>query len=537
MISRFVLFLAAPSLCAIARADAPPAPVVDEAAALLWQQAPLNPEPASALSQRQFAEHAAREIHLLSELRSWRELLRAGSSARRDLFAPTLGGQKFALTLGTAPPRETGSSTKGLSATWGAFEAGTTLRPRALDHFAASFDEAMTGKSVNSVAPTPAVWWSRARGESKNGAWTLGWSRNERDTGDEEFWSAQGRMKLPANWNASAAWNLAQKERGDHSSWQARVDGPVAHPWGAARAELEWRAVERNNEKSGASFDEETTRASLSQDVKTGALQGQLRANARQIERESQGEIARDAQGAAQAKLQLAPTLSVRAQGELSFVDNRRDADDFVDESQTRGGEVALEWKASRAFSLGVKAQRSQNFALRASDELEREDDHLSLEWKREGRSRWSVALGAREHELSAGETDDLKRLATLRMEAAREILGVQLKTHVDLARPHGTNWSDGETARRVGAQLSFTRAASLDLGFRDGAALPGEWRADTLGAPLGGNFRAGDREFRARFGAGSATKGNGLGLAVEWTNNRREGLDKEAWKVGITYR
>ena len=522
MHSRF-LFIAAltPALWTPLRADS--TPVVDEAAALLWQQAPLKEQPDDEISQRQFVDHAAREIHLLAEFRAWRELFRAGSASRRD-FKISFGGRNLGFTLG-APPPEFGVSTKGLSANWGAFEMGTTLRARSLDEALADFDGVMTGKSA-SVAASSSLLWSRARGESQRGNWELGWARGENTQQENhEKWSAQGRLKLPAKWQANAAWNRLQQSD-TRSTWEAGADGPIAHPWGEARAEFTARGLDA----ARADVDETGANAIFTQDVQRGILQAQLRASAGQIRREAGEEIQNDATGAAQAQLQVTPNLKLRAQGALAFVDKEREGEDLAQQTLARDGQVALEWNAANAWSLGLTANRSQ-FDARAGAGLEREDDALALELKRAGDNGWGLALGAREHESNEGEA---QRLATLRVEARREIFGVKLRTHLDLARPHDANWRAGETARRVGAQLDFTRAASLDFAVRDGAGFGTAWRGDSLVSSM--NLGAGEQELSARFRAGSAAKGNGLGLALEWARNRREPTEQNG-KVGITYR
>ena len=96
-------------------------------------------------------------------------------------------------------------------------------------------------------------------------------------------------------------------------------------------------------------------------------------------------------------------------------------------------------------------------------------------------------------------------------------------------------------SARRVEAQLQLSERSRFDLKFRDGAALPSQWLSDPLSAPFrpanGTTFSSGDREWGARFNAGSAAGGQGLGLALEYARQEHSSGETDQWRVGLTWK
>ncbi len=583
-----------PLFCATARAaDAPKAdnllPSASEAQGVLWQSAPLSlGEPkVKPVERSQFSEAAMQQFSVVAGLREWRDTFDGkGKFSSRDLLKGELLGSDARFSLGrVAPPALAGiGGGAGVMAQWGALEVGSTLRPRQLDEALLDFDKAMTGKKA-SLAEAQNVTWLRAqplRGKDNN--LELNLSRAARDVAQGDavkmregtFLGASGNMKLPLNWKLNGGWKQASLDEAkeDKSSWDAKMKGPLAHPLGKADVEIEWRETDAGFATLGQTDINGGTRgaARVTQNIKTAALTGQLKLAATQRERGNleaarKGDTLenRDATGVADLKLRVTPNLSIKANGAVGAAQVVRAGDDFADslqagagedsakfleETQTQGGDVGVEWNLNKelAFSATLGTSQTLGWRDRATNAAawtpfgESEESRIGFELRHKDKAGLLMAkyaTRARDDE----QLDDWQRLETVRLQAERPLfMGMKVNTIVDLARGGDASWADeGSVARRVEAQLQFTRAARVDLKFRDGAALPGQWLSDPLSAPFrptGGNiWNAGDKEFGARINAGSAAGGNGFGLAVEYARQERQGNGNDQWRVGMTWK
>ena len=595
---RFTHFTAAialtPLFCGAARgADAPKAdnlaPTAPEARDELWRNAPLGAvEPEiKPLDQSQFADAASQQISLVSELRAWRDTLDGrGKFASRDLLRGQLLGSDAKFSVGrVAPPALAGVGGAGVTAQWGALEIGSTLRPRQLDESLADFDRALTGQKINRSAQSQSVTWLRARPlRGKNANLELNLSQAQRDAtanaagnatvGAGTFAGASGDLNLPMQWKLGGNYARASmNEAGaDKSSWSAQLGGPIGHPLGRADVQVEWRETEagyatlsQSDLNGGASGT-----ARLTQEIKTDWLSGQIKLAANQRARRNwdaakTGDALenRDANGAADVKWKVTPNLSVRANGAIGAAQTVRAGDNFAaslgagaastsmltEETQTQGGDVGVEWKLNREIAVAATVGTSQSLGWRDDPSAgaawtpfgQSEENRVGFELSHRDKSGLLLAKYAARARDNSNVTD-WQQLETVRLQAQRPLLfGVKVNTIVDLARGGDASWADqNSVARRIEAQLQFSRAARIDLNFRDGAALPKSWLSDPMSAPFrssGGNWSSGDKEFGARINAGSAAGGNGLGLALEYARQQHQNADKDQWRVGLTWK
>ncbi len=593
---RFKPFTAAialtPFFCVAARAaDAPPTdnllPSAPEARGELWQSAPLGAvEPQVVIvEQSQFSEAATQQFSVVAGLRQWRDTLSGqGKFASRDLAKGKVLGSDAKFTLGrVAPPTLAGiGGGAGVMAQWGAWEIGSTLRPRELDETLAEFDRAFSGKKAP-LADAQNVTWLRARPiHGKDNNLELNLSRAARDVAggaavqmrEGTFVGAGGDMKLPLGWKLNGTYALAALDEAetDKSSWSAKLGGPLQHPLGRADVQVEWSETDagystlnQSNVNGGSAG-----AARVTQEIKTDWLSGQLKLTAAQRERGNlQGARAkdelenRDATGLADLKLKVTPNLSIKAGGALGAARVVRAGDDFaaslqagapdtataIEETQTQGGDVGLEWKLNGELAFAATVGTSQTLGWRDDNSAaqiwtpfgQSQENRVGFELRHQDKAGTLLAkyaTRARDDESLA----DWQRLETVRLQAERPLfMGMKVSTIVDLARGGDASWADpGGVARRVEAQLQFKRAARVDLKFRGGAALPGSWMSDPLSAPFrssGANWNTGDKEFGARINAGSAAGGNGFGLAVEYARQERQGRDNDQWRVGMTWK
>ncbi len=565
-------------------ADVPPLaipqPAFSEARGELWKSAPLDTTNKPTATQRQFADAASAEFSVLADLRAWRDTLGGtGKFARRDLISD----KNLGLSLGkVAPPTLAGAGgNAGVAAHWGALEVGSTLCPRALDETLNDFDRNLTGEK-QALAEAQSVTWLRAKPlAGKDGSLELNLARAARDVAPGEkvqmregtFMSAGGNVQLPLRWRAEGAWTQANLDENgeDKTRWNAKLGGPIVHPFGAARAEIEWRETDAGYATLGQTDANGGTvgAAKVTQGIKTNLVSGQIRLAAGERARRNLNAARKndelensDALGAADLKLKVTPNLSLRANGAVGAAQTKRAGDDFAaalqnanaddatfrEQTQTQGGDVGVEWKLNRALSVAASVGNSQTLGWR---------DEPSSDWTQIGQSAENRLGFEIKHQTGGGvlaakyaararddaSLGDWRRLETLRLQAQRPLFfGVKLQATVDLARDGQASWTDENgVARRVEAQLQLSRRSRFDLNYRDGAALPGQWLNDPLSAPFrptsGGQFASGDREWGARFNAGSAAGGQGLGLAFEYARQAQSGGGNDQWRVGLTWK
>ncbi len=587
----------APLFCGVARAaDAPKAdnllPSAPEAQGELWQNAQLGAvkkelQPAQ---QSQFTDAATQQFSLVAGLREWRDTFDGrGKFASRDLMSGEVLGSKAKFSLGrVAPPTLAGiNANAGVSAQLGMLEIGSTLRPRQLDESLADFDRALTGKK-SGVADAQNVTWLRAKPfAGKDGNLELNVSRAQRDVaaGDAvkmregTFMGAGGGLNLPMKWKFNGNYALAslQDAKDDKSSWSAKLGGPIKHPLGKADVAVEWSDTAAGYSTLGSSDANGGTagNARLTQEIKTDALTGNIKLAATQRERRNLGAAKtgdtlenRDANAVADLKLKVTPNLSFKANGAVGAAQIVRAGDDFAaslqagaaenamrtEETQNQGGDVGVEWNLNKELAFSATVGTSQTLGWR--DDATADTTAATAPWTPFNQSEENRIGFQLSHKDKAGtllakyatrSSDDeslanWQSLQTLRLQAQRPLFfGMKVNTIVDLAHGNDASWADqGSVARHVEAQLQFTRAARLDLNFRDGAALPGQWLADPMSAPfrpIGGAWNTGDKEFGARINAGSAAGGNGLGLAVEYARQEHQGTDNDQWRVGVTWK
>ena len=528
------------------------------------------------LSQKEFAEKATGNIGFLRLMRDWRDTLRGnGAAPRRDLLSSKILGHDAKIALGAvAPPQTSGLNGAGISASLGVFEIGTTARPDALNGLLKGFDRTMTGEKIGD-ADGQSVSWLRARPISgENAELEISLARAARDlqSGEGENWkngefeSFAGRLNIPARWKATAKFAPAQMEDSDAKiEWKTRLEGPIKHPFGEARASASWSATDSGFENF-ASQNGQGTRvgvAEAAQDLKIGALSGTINARGEKIARD-------DAQNArigeeieksgfatgAQLKLGLFAGLALQAQGQWQIAQSEKlgavaasdaaptvENSNFLDQSQTRGGEVGLSWQLSRATTLGATLGRTHFSQARATEEAWQDlpgnaENRGEIKMRHQtGEGVFAASFSSRERDNNSNE--DWQRLAILGIEAERRLIGsFRLRARADFARDRDASWKDQSgLARRFETGLIFSRASRLDLRWRDGAALPGQLLGDPLGAPFGSLNQSGAQEIAARFNAGSAAGSNGFGLALEYALQRHLDERNGSWKIGLSYR
>ena len=567
-----------------ARAEDAPAP---PPAPTFWRENPLasasvpgkvNSAP---VSRAQFFNAVSGQVSFVGALKSWRETLRgSGPKARRDLWKDSLAGGQMALSLGqvNAPDLAGFGGNAGTSVSWrgdsgASLEAGTTARPPELDEAMQRFDKVTTSDDKTPLAPLDRnnVTWLRARPlTGKDGEVEAVFLRAARDgkAGEGEDWksgnfgSVNARLALPGKWMMRGAWKSAQMEASETAtSWNTSANGPLSHPWGEANVALNWR----DTDAGFATFAGQNTSgeragdAQITQPIQTALVSGQLSAAASTQERLSlEGinggtELSREAARAnADVRLRLLPNIAIKATGNVANTQIERaagtpDGADLTSREELvgAGGDVGVELKMSKALSLEAGAGLTSGTrvveSLVAGQNME---SRATLKVRHQtGGGSWAASLQARDRTSSDlnGETSaPWSRIAGVGLEGERRVIGdFRLRANANwMIDRKAQNGDSTGVARLVGAQLSFSKAARLDVRYRDGAALPSDLSQDPLGALFSSpSFAGGNREIATRFNIGAAASGKGFGMAVEWARQGVTSAPTDSWKIGLTYR
>lgn len=530
------------------------------------------------ITQREFADAASNQLGFLGALREWRDTLRGSGKAPRRSFAGAPLGQKIGLSLGSVAPPMQGSGA-GIAANWSAFEVGTTAQPQPLNEALARFDSLLTGDKVATPDQTQMTWLRARPIQEKNAEVELSLARGRRDmqAGQGEKWrdgtfqGAKARLALPANWSLRGELTREQLENQDEAAtnWNVNATGPIAHPWGEAQATANWRDVESGystlNDTNSA-VGQKSGDVQVVQDVAHGPLTGQMKVGASKREREEAAHTgdeieARGARSEAQLRLAVTPNLGLLAGGSLQLDAARRALQDQTTPGETDpnapaplpdalaspsearelaqqvGGDVGVEWKFTDSLSIAVTTGASRLRQRREAGELwndgpAKDEDRRAVEVRHHhGAADFRVRLAqrARRDVLAPSTTPTQADISQWRIEAARRLVGsLRLRTIVDLAN----DAKNDQNAHRVEAQLQLARAARIDARYREGdlpqGLLSDEW-SSVFGAPSGA------RQWGARFNAGSAASGAGLGLAVEYARNA--GATPDTWRVGLQFK
>ncbi|PQV63388.1 hypothetical protein B1R32_11243 [Abditibacterium utsteinense] len=590
--SSYLLIPGALALSAAARADQT---LLIEKRVESLQKSSVELSVARPISQREFADAASKEIGILASLRAWRDTLR-GNGMQRTFQAAPLRGEKLGLSLGGVAPSEFGGGA-GVAARWNRLEIGSTAKPQALEEVLAHFDSVLTGEKVAAPSQAMQLNWLRARlSESKNAQIDISMARASRDLPDSatqwrggNFQQARANFKLPAQWSLSGNYGRAELEnraatknegKSDASAWGVDAAGPIAHPFGVATARANWREVGDGyaapTDANGA-LGAKTGALEIAQELKIGRLSGNLRFGANTRER-AETETARagdeleqdQTQSAAQVRLALTPNLSFTGNGnwnsaltERALIDqnlalstkneanndsqsnseNADAPDALITPAQARelsrqlAGDVGMQWNFSKALSLSVSLGTSSQDAHReigdaSQDGAQSDELRRALELRRKaGQSDFRLRFSqrARRDGVSTSNASGAD-ISQWRMEAARQIIGnVRLKTIFDFS----SDAKNDQNARRIEAQLQLARAARFDARYREGN-LPSGLMSDEWSSVFEGANTA-PKQWSARFGAGSAASGAGLGLAVEVA--RSQGNVPDLWRVGVQFK
>jgi len=527
---------------------------------------PATPAKPSA-TRGMFFDALGEQVGFVGALREWRETFRAsGAAPRRALWK----NKSSALSLGDvrAPDLAGIGSSAGTAFSMGnpsgaRFDIGTTARPAPLDAALGKFDVLTTDTSASASGAVPtdraSETWIRAQPVSGSDAQieaTLLRAARDEKVGAGEDWKGatfadvNARLAMPRKWQLRGDWTGGALDgEASRNRWNAAAVGPLSHPWGVADVALDWNAT-------GAGFStltsqnatgESTGNARITQKIATPLVSGTLdaTASARAVldasTLSSGAEQKRDSTTAsADLQANLAPNLALSATGNASQTQIVRSATDGVGAQSLvgAGGDVGFDWQVARGMTVGGATGQTQTFDSSAPAPLVEDRAALHAKWQR-ANENYALTLQTRDREGTGAAR--WAHLAAIRVEGARPLIG-------DLRVTSNANWmidrwaASGDpngVARQMGAGLAWARAASLDLRWRDGGALPSDLGNDPPGAAFGSpTFTSGGREIATRFNIGAAASGgNGLGLALEWARSGALNAPGDTWKIGLTYR
>jgi hypothetical protein len=520
----------------------------------------------------------ANEVSVLSRLRIWRGTLSgSGPRAQRNWKLASAGKTNLRLTIGaqTLPAFQLAnlpSSAVGTSVRLGRITAGSTWRPREIDRLAQEYDAAMSGETPL-ISSAPHWSWLTARPleTSSINLDLLHAQRNDNGSA-RHLTGARGEWNAPLRWKVRGEWDEFGSDDATARAWTLGAAGPVRHPWGEANATAQWQSVQPDFSRWDASSLEAARTASLAlqQGVAVGDVSGTLFLSVSQIERLSElvttnAALSEEAQNKADLRWKLSPSLSLIGRHSLKTTAQRIETPDEVPApdsttpqaepisadgenagsnreawlvARERNGEAGIEWKLSR--SLGVTATAGQTRTVRSltNDSLapvdpafapmESEHNRIALAMQRRtAGGAWSIGFS---RQLQTQETPFVAEQDNVQLAGERNLgPGLRVKGTLNLANNSSDEQlEESRIARSIEAQWSLS-AGRIDVrvGDSNGSRFAG------TGVQLDGS-----RVWAARLNLGSADKGNGLGLAVEYSQREQQNAPAiPAWRVGVTYK
>lgn len=240
----------------------------------------------------------------------------------------------------------------------------------------------------------------------------------------------------------------------------------------------------------------------------------------------------------------FSPALSVvanfanaNATQDISHNISNKAIDSNLTTRQEMGG--GLQWKVSKSLSMSATANQvisSTDFLAASADDpkaLARQTDQQLAMGLSRRTSAGSWSLQFTQHSLNDSASSTLNtRGQTLQLQTERTLMpNLKVKGAWNLS-------SDNDLARRLAnerathnleAQWGLSSRSNLSINYSD-------W--NTVRQQLGGTAYGGNSQLGLRFNWGSAVKGNGLGLALEYDKRDTPNpLDREKYRVGLTYK
>ncbi|HEX8552901.1 MAG TPA: hypothetical protein VF681_15260 [Abditibacteriaceae bacterium] len=552
----------------------------------IWRETPLWQTRTTPLSHRDSMNAIANEVSVLARLRDWRGTLNGtGNHATRRWAMASLGNQKLQLAFGAHALQSISllalpTTVSGTSLQLGRVSAGSTWRPRELDELAQNFDGLMTGKATPQTNAPRWAWIAARPIEHESGNLDLLFAQKSHNGNDRNFSGARGEWNAPLRWKLRGEVSQSGEETADARAWKLDANGPILHPWGEANASAQWQSTQSGFLNASESSAEAARRRSLAiqQDIAAGDISGTAVFSLAQAQPMSEfisDELAlrEEAEGKANVRWRLSPSFAVIGGHSRKAVAQRRKTEvvnteiptaepateaplgnedspatetalssQVWDIAQENHGEAGIEWRMSR--SLALKATAGQTRIARSMEGAgmehslasteERNRLALGLERRTNG-GAWSIGFA---RQLQAAQTNLDKfneptgaQTDSVQLAGERNLgPGLRIKGALGLANALTLEEQllESRTTRSVEAQWSLD-VGRLDLrvGDSNGVKLAG------AGSQLDGT-----REWAARFNLGSAAKGNGLGLALEYSRrDDQSAKDSAMWRVGVTYK
>lgn len=589
----------------------------------LWSHAPLHAADDGSVTQGEFMNAMADQMATLGQVREWRATVRGrdrfGARAKQRSFklgAPRLGkkaknapSKGVALQLGAqALPQWGLASFGGMSpdgaatasvVKWGRVQAGSTEPMLALNRAFKSYDTLMENQTAAADTETPKLTWLQARAvENKTSSLDLiaargsralmpGAAPNTNPTGT--VWGGRGQMALfpqqLKNWNLRGEWlgSRLEGQKNSAQSWNVNVDGPVEHPFGAARVSAGFVKTDPGfapfsdpSAQVNAQNPEKRTRGQVvvAQDAKLHLPVGLLltgtasvtaaRSERKNLEQQAaeQAELASrqtktdEVTGTADLRLQVLPRIAMTGRHTRGFLwEDRPDApqlpENFTDRNDSDAG-VELKVSRSLALTAGVGQTRIGNAALPPDAVIPlssslRDEERITVGiQKRTGGGAWNLSVARRELEnntldgspFEQGAGDGLAH--TLNLSAERRLFSW-------LNLQGGWSWNNEDTytpgtdgaispatlrsqSRMAQAQISLPFRSRFDVRYQEYLQQRAAGGASAL-------LPGATREYGARYCIGAQEGQAGMGLAVEYARREVGNDPLNTWRVGLTYR
>lgn len=579
------LALIAPCALTGARADGPAATGISSSEARLWGENSLWKStavqpPKAALKLGDATNMLADQFAMLGILRDWSGTLRGGGKMPSRTFKfgefnkESLNFVVGAQQLPTFDLASVGGSSTGMSLRMGWLTIGSTQGQRAINRALLAYDQLMTGEQsaaakLAATDESSTTWISAQPLNSSLGKLDLMMAHGSRDltpgsTSDKQMidglqFGARGEFNLPRKWKLRSEWVQSKigNQADANQAWKMAFNGPIKHPWGVATAVANISDTDAGfatlGNPTASAEGRRSADLSIQQNVAAGDITGSLALSLAETERTDAAVVATGIETAndkaetnADLRWKLSPSLGVFAKHNYRATSQDVQVDaaagtETKNSAVVSTGDVGLEMKVTKSLALTVSGGQTKTDtatllpAAESPIAAKTTDDRIAIGIQRRtsgGLFAFQMARHSLNDELG---NSAITKAGSMQFNAERQVMKqLRLKGSYMWADDNSLlqQLRKAQATRSAEAQFAVPSLGRFDLLYSD-------WAGNNSGVdPVTGASLDGAKKYGVRFNIGSADRGTGLGMSLEYAlQDVRVGDNTTTLRVGLTYK
>jgi len=538
----------------------------------LWQNAqlksPLSFEQDQAMTRSQMQQSLRTSIAadpLLNELDQFRQTLRG--SGKMAVRKWSLSGKgKNAINLELGKHSLPAFSLAGLSGNQSSVGIGgekfgfySSAPVHSLNESLASYDETLGQKNKAVLDATKMTWLQIQPVQSKTANLQLMWASGQRDlkatSTDNQFlqgnlWGVQGKYQIPflTKWDFSGQWVKSNVgESHGATAWQAKLGGPVHHPFGTATLEAVYTDVAPGFESFASDSLEDgriTKTLALTQPMGKGDLTAKLGFSWNEIDRTGVNHLDLPRTDSTfnsilSLRWQLASGIALTAKHSLTKNTNElypgsslRMQDQLQQDTQAG---LELKVAPSLVFNIGagMKSNEVQQLYADAGASLTTDEDSNYLQvGVTNKRKRGSIGVDMQRSFSQNGIDDDADSNTVVNLNAQQKLatwltVGGKLKLTDSYDDNTVTELLKKPADLTANAQISLKSLGAVQLSYS-------QWNLqNALDSKDADDLNA----YQISYLLGARNGQSGLGFSLAYSYSAAENPQNSMWKIGFTYR